>query len=50
MLRATDDLLEEARRIGAEVASGVRAGRFEPRPDRRRCALCAYRLACDAAL
>jgi len=50
VLPAADDLLEEARRIGGEVAEGVRAGRFEPRPERRRCALCAYRLACETAL
>jgi DNA helicase II / ATP-dependent DNA helicase PcrA len=44
------DLLAEAERIGAEVAGAVTAGLFEPRPDRRRCALCPYRLACPAAL
>ncbi|HXM54746.1 MAG TPA: ATP-dependent DNA helicase, partial [Candidatus Dormibacteraeota bacterium] len=49
-LPADDALLDEALRIGGEVAESVRAGRFEPRPERRRCALCAYRLACDAAL
>jgi DNA helicase II / ATP-dependent DNA helicase PcrA len=47
---AGEPLLEEARRIGGEVAEGVRAGSFQPRPERRRCRLCAYRLACDAAL
>ncbi len=46
----TEELLAEARRIGAEVAEGVRRGRFEPRPERRRCSLCGYRLACEAAL
>ena len=50
VLEATPELLEEARRIGSEVAEGVRSGRFEARPERRRCALCAYRLACEAAL
>jgi DNA helicase-2/ATP-dependent DNA helicase PcrA len=50
VLEATSELVEQARRIGDEVAEGVRAGRFEPRPDRRRCSLCAYRLACDASL
>ena len=50
VLEATPELLEDAKRIGGEVAEGVRAGLFEPRPERRRCALCAYRLACEAAL
>jgi CRISPR/Cas system-associated exonuclease Cas4 (RecB family) len=47
---ATDELLDEARRVGEEVAAGVREGRFEPRPERRRCSLCSYRLVCEAAL
>jgi DNA helicase II / ATP-dependent DNA helicase PcrA len=50
VLPADDALLAEALRIGSEVAVSVREGRFEPRPERRRCSLCAYRLACDAAL
>jgi RecB family exonuclease len=50
VLPADDALLDEARRIGGEVADAVRDGRFEARPERRRCALCAYRLACEAAL
>jgi DNA helicase-2/ATP-dependent DNA helicase PcrA len=50
VLPAGEALLDEARRIGGEVADAVRAGRFEARPERRRCALCAYRLACEAAL
>jgi CRISPR/Cas system-associated exonuclease Cas4 (RecB family) len=49
-LPATDELLAEARRVGDEVAAGVREGRFEPRPERRRCSLCPYRLVCEAAL
>ncbi|HLH68774.1 MAG TPA: ATP-dependent DNA helicase [Candidatus Dormibacteraeota bacterium] len=49
-LPVTEDLLAEAKRIGAEVAEGVRRGHFEPRPERRRCSLCGYRLACEAAL
>jgi RecB family exonuclease len=49
-LPATDELLAEARRAGDEVAAGVREGRFEPRPERRRCSLCPYRLVCEAAL
>jgi len=47
---ADSALLEEARRIGGEVAAAIREGDFEPRPERRRCQLCAYRLACDSAL
>jgi DNA helicase-2/ATP-dependent DNA helicase PcrA len=50
VLPADEGVLEEARRIGGEVAAAVREGRFEARPERRRCALCAYRLACEAAL
>jgi RecB family exonuclease len=49
-LPADESLLDEARRIGGEVATAVRDDRFEARPERRRCALCAYRLACEAAL
>jgi DNA helicase-2/ATP-dependent DNA helicase PcrA len=44
------DLIAEATTQGAEVAAGVRAGNFEPRPERRRCRLCPYRLACAEAL
>jgi RecB family exonuclease len=50
LLPADDELLDEARRIGAEVAAGIAAGQFEARPERRRCRLCPYALACDAAL
>jgi RecB family exonuclease len=50
LVPAGDELLRQAEEIGAEVASNIGAGRFEPRPERRRCALCAYRLACPAAL
>ncbi len=46
---ADQELLSEAERIGAEVAAGVAAGRFEARPERRRCAFCPYRLVCDQA-
>ena len=45
-----DALVAEAKKQGAEVAEGVRAGRFEAKPDRRRCRLCPYRLACADAL
>jgi DNA helicase II / ATP-dependent DNA helicase PcrA len=43
-------LVAEAEKQGAEVAEGVKAGRFEARPERRRCRLCPYRLACADAL
>lgn len=45
-----DALVKEATAQAAEVADGVRAGRFEARPERRRCRLCPYRLACAEAL
>jgi len=45
-----DRLVQEAQAEGSEVAEGVRAGSFEPRPERRRCRLCPYRLACTEAL
>jgi CRISPR/Cas system-associated exonuclease Cas4 (RecB family) len=48
-VEATPELVAEAVSVAVEVAEGVRAGRFEPRPERRRCSLCPYRLACDAA-
>jgi DNA helicase-2/ATP-dependent DNA helicase PcrA len=44
------DLVAQATSEGAEVAEGVRAGRFDARPERRRCRLCPYRLACAEAL
>jgi len=44
------DLVADAARQGAEVAVGVKAGRFDPRPERRRCRLCPYRLVCAEAL
>jgi DNA helicase II / ATP-dependent DNA helicase PcrA len=43
-------LITEATSQAAEVAEGVREGRFDPRPERRRCRLCPYRLACLEAL
>jgi DNA helicase II / ATP-dependent DNA helicase PcrA len=49
-IAAGQDLLGEAERVGQEVAAGVGAARFEARPGARRCALCPYRLPCDAAL
>jgi CRISPR/Cas system-associated exonuclease Cas4 (RecB family) len=49
-LERPDALVTEARKQGAEVAEGVKSGSFEARPDRRRCRLCPYRLACADAL
>jgi len=46
----TRPLLAEAARQGSEVAEGVRSGRFDAKPDRRRCRLCPYRLVCAEAL
>jgi len=43
-------LVADATSQAAEVAEGVREGRFEARPERRRCRLCPYRLACAEAL
>jgi DNA helicase-2/ATP-dependent DNA helicase PcrA len=43
-------LLSEARGEGSRAADGIKGGRFEARPERRRCRLCAYRLACSDAL
>ena len=49
-LERPDALVAEAQKQGAEVAAGAMAGRFEARPERRRCRLCPYRLACADAL
>jgi DNA helicase II / ATP-dependent DNA helicase PcrA len=49
-LERPDALVVEAQKQGTEVAEGARAGHFEARPDRRRCRLCPYRLACAEAL
>jgi DNA helicase-2/ATP-dependent DNA helicase PcrA len=49
-LERPDALVVEAQKQATEVADGVRAGRFEARPERRRCRLCPYRLACADAL
>ncbi|HVH62209.1 MAG TPA: ATP-dependent DNA helicase [Candidatus Dormibacteraeota bacterium] len=45
-----DSLVEDAVTEGSKVAAGIQAGQFEPRPERRRCRLCPYRLACSDAL
>lgn len=44
-----DSLIKSATTEGSQVAAGIKAGRFEPRPERRRCRLCPYRLACADA-
>jgi putative RecB family exonuclease len=43
-------LVREAEARGTEVADGIKAGRFASKPERRRCRLCPYRLACSDAL
>jgi len=50
VVEKVDRLIDEAQAEGSQVADGVRAGSFEPRPERRRCRLCPYRLACTEAL
>ncbi len=49
-LERPEALVADAKKQGADVAEGVKAGRFEAKPDRRRCRLCPYRLACADAL
>ena len=49
-IEQVESLVREAQADGSEVAEGIRAGRFEARPERRRCRLCPYRLACTEAL
>jgi DNA helicase-2/ATP-dependent DNA helicase PcrA len=46
----TAELLQAARETVVDAGRGIAAGRSEPRPERRRCALCSYRLVCDSAL
>jgi RecB family exonuclease len=50
VVEADEKLLAEAESRGREVALAVAGGRFEARPERRRCTLCPYRLACPSAL
>jgi DNA helicase-2/ATP-dependent DNA helicase PcrA len=45
-----EGVMREAEVEGSEVAAAIRAGAFEPRPERRRCRLCPYSLACVDAL
>lgn len=49
-IEKVDGLVHEAEVEGAQVAEGIKAGQFEARPERRRCRLCPYRLACADAL
>jgi CRISPR/Cas system-associated exonuclease Cas4 (RecB family) len=49
-VEGVSNLVTEATSQAAEVAEGVKDGRFEARPERRRCRLCPYRLACADAL
>ena len=49
-LEGVPKLRAEARTIAIEVAEKIRAGRFDPQPERRKCRLCPYRLACAEAL
>ena len=43
-------LAAEAKAIAIDVAGKIAAGHFEPQPERRKCRLCPYRLACAEAL
>jgi DNA helicase-2/ATP-dependent DNA helicase PcrA len=45
-----EGLVNDARQEGQAVVEGIKAGRFDARPERRRCRLCPYRLACAEAL
>ena len=49
-LEGVPGLRAEARRIANEVAARIRAGQFDAQPERRKCRLCPYRLACVEAL
>jgi DNA helicase-2/ATP-dependent DNA helicase PcrA len=49
-LDGVESLKAEATRIASAVAEGIRSGRFDPQPERRKCRLCPYRLACADAL
>jgi len=49
-LEGVPRLQAEARTIAIEVAENIRSGRFDPQPERRKCRLCPYRLACAEAL
>jgi RecB family exonuclease len=45
-----EGLVSSARQESQAVVEGIKAGHFEARPERRRCRLCPYRLACADAL
>jgi DNA helicase II / ATP-dependent DNA helicase PcrA len=49
-LEGPESLQVEAKRVAAEVAAGIRSGNFDAQPERRKCRLCPYRLACTDAL
>ena len=49
-VESVESLLREAEVDGTAVADGIREGAFPSRPERRRCRLCPYRLACVDAL
>ena len=49
-LEGVPKLQAEARTIAIEVAEKIRSGQFDPQPERRKCRLCPYRLACAEAL
>ena len=49
-LEGVPKLQAEARTIAIDVAEKIRARRFDPQPERRKCRLCPYRLACAEAL
>ena len=49
-LEGAESLRVEATNVAAAAAEGIRAGRFESLPERRKCRLCPYRMACVDAL
>jgi DNA helicase-2/ATP-dependent DNA helicase PcrA len=49
-VESTPALLEETRRVASQTATAIGQRRFEALPERRKCRLCAYRLACVEAL
>jgi CRISPR/Cas system-associated exonuclease Cas4 (RecB family) len=50
VLEGVKELKAQAVAIASRVAEGIRSRRFEPQPERRKCRLCPYRLACAEAL
>ena len=49
-LEGVGALQAQAMKIASDAAAGIRSRRFEPQPERRKCRLCSYRLACADAL